>query len=255
MFTAETRMSMAPLLFLAESILSQCIGIAVLIITWSLLPSLPVALLLATITAVSTSIFLGLSLPWQLLNVLIIPCSAAVLAVPLPSWLLFAILIASVVIYAPAFWTRVPYYPTSRASYALLLAELPVDKPFSFVDIGCGFGDLILFLSKHRPNGHFTGVEIGVLPYVVGTIRALVFGKGKVRVRFVSMWSLSLSEWDVVYTFLSPAPMSRLWEKVQSEMKTGSLFITNSFAVPAKANRTVVVKDERSSTLYFHDVT
>ena len=75
------------------------------------------------------------------------------------------------------------------------------------------------------------------------------------RVRFVSMWSLSLSEWDVVYTFLSPAPMSRLWEKVQSEMKTGSLFITNSFAVPAKANRTVVVKDERSSTLYFHDVT
>ena len=253
MFTAETRMSIAPLLFLAESILSQCIGVAVLVIAWGLFPNLPVALLLATVTAASIAVFLGLSFPWQLFNVLIIPCSAVVLAVPLPSWLLFALFFASVVIYAPAFWTRVPYYPTSRASYALLLAELPVEKPFSFVDIGCGFGDLILFLSKQRPNGHFTGVEIGVLPYVVGTIRALLFGGGRVRVRFASMWGLSLSEWDIVYTFLSPAPMGRLWEKVQSEMKPGSLFITNSFAVPAQAQRTVVVKDDKGSTLYFHD--
>jgi len=42
---------------------------------------------------------------------------------------------------------------------------------------------------------------------------------------------LDLSRHDVVYAFLSPVPMSALWEKVRREMRPGSLFISNSFPV------------------------
>jgi hypothetical protein len=37
---------------------------------------------------------------------------------------------------------------------------------------------------------------------------------------------------DVVYAFLSPAPMKQLWAKAQAEMTPGSLFVSNSFPVP-----------------------
>jgi hypothetical protein len=47
----------------------------------------------------------------------------------------------------------------------------------------------------------------------------------------------------VVYAFLSPAPMPRLWEKICAEMKPGSLFISNSFPVPGQAPDRVIEVD------------
>jgi hypothetical protein len=63
------------------------------------------------------------------------------------------------------------------------------------------------------------------------------------------MWNVSVGECDFVYTFLSPAPMGRLWDKLSTEMKPGSTFISNTFDVPAVPDETVRVKDERGGAL------
>jgi hypothetical protein len=63
------------------------------------------------------------------------------------------------------------------------------------------------------------------------------------------MWNVSLEESDFVYTFLSPAPMSKLWDKACREMKPTSSFISNTFEVPAIPDQTVRVKDQRGSTI------
>jgi hypothetical protein len=46
------------------------------------------------------------------------------------------------------------------------------------------------------------------------------------------LWQTPLADHDLVYAFLSPAPMSELWAKAQAEMRPGSLFVSNSFPVP-----------------------
>jgi hypothetical protein len=237
--------SAAPLFFFVDSLMSQAIGAALVVIAWRISGDLTTSLFLGTISASAMSLFFALPLPWQLLNLVIIPATALSLSVQLPGWVFFALLAFTVLIYAPAFWTRVPYYPTSTPTYLMLLAELPRD-------LGCGFGDLLLFLAKHSPQGRYVGVEIGVLPFLVAKVRAAVFGRGRVSIQCKSMWSVKLSEFDVVYTFLSPAPMVRVWEKVVQEMRSGSLFITNSFAVPDDSTRAIHVKDERQSTLFIH---
>jgi hypothetical protein len=64
------------------------------------------------------------------------------------------------------------------------------------------------------------------------------------------MWNIDLSEFDVVYAFLSPAPMERLFEKVRREMKPGSIFISNSFMVPGESpTETVEISDRRQTKL------
>jgi trans-aconitate methyltransferase len=133
-----------------------------------------------------------------------------------------------------------------------VLAELPTDRPFTFIDVGCGMGDLLLFLSKRRPQGRFVGIEIGVLPWLIAKVKALIRGRSAVAIRFQSMWKVDLSGYDVVYTFLSPAPMERLWTKAKREMRPGATFITNSFQTPETASYTIPVKDERQSVLYVH---
>jgi trans-aconitate methyltransferase len=154
--------------------------------------------------------------------------------------------------YAPALWTRVPYYPTPKAAYGLILAELPHDRSFTFVDIGCGFGDLVHFLSTKRPLGRFIGIEVGPLPWLAATLKKLLLQRKNLEIHYRDMWRFPLAEIDVVYTFLSPAAMPRMWQKVVEEMKPGTCFITLSFPVPAQSDEVITVKDERASKLYLH---
>ena len=61
-----------------------------------------------------------------------------------------------------------------------------------------------------------------------------------VDVAFGSIWDERLDHYDVVYAYLSPAAMPRLWDKARLEMKPGSLLVSNSFAVPGVAAQRVI---------------
>ena len=244
--------STAPLLFALSTVTAQVIGAGVAMVTWEATGSITVALAVATLTTFLVAHFLRLSAPWKLMNCALPISIASSLAVPLPGWVFLTPFLALFAIYAPALWTRVPYYPTSRAAYPLILAELPPDRSFTFIDIGCGMGDLLLFLKQHRSNGYFVGIEIGVVPYLVSTAKALLHGQGRVRVRFQSVYKTDLSEFDFVYAFLSPAAMTQVWHKAYREMKADSTFITNSFEAPVAASYQVNIKDHRKGVLFVH---
>jgi len=238
----------APLLFLFLTILTQVIGAGVgfLIITCG--ASVSIGVLVASVATTLVAKFLELPPPWLVLNG-ILPLSAAVTTmIDVPHYVFLAPFLALALVYAPAFWTRVPYYPTSRESYPLILAELPVDREFTFVDVGCGFGDLLFFLSTHRPRGRFVGVEIGLVPMLYARAKAFALRR-PTEIRCQSMWKVSFSDFDFVYAFLSPAPMPALWAKLSCEMRTGTTFISNTFPVPAKPDQTIRAKDERRSEL------
>lgn len=250
----STRSSRAPLLFFLQTVVCQAIAVSVLFVVWQLVQSLPLALSSSALAGFATAHLLGLSAPWCVLNLVLPPALAAALAVQVPAWVFLVLFLGSLLTYAPAFWTRVPYYPTHRAAYALILAELPHDRPFTFIDIGCGTGDLLLFLSVRRPTGRFIGVEIGLVPWFIAKLRSLLARPSSVTVHFQTMWGLDLGRYDFVYTFLSPAPMERLWAKAKEEMKTGSTFITNTFETPEQASYTIAIKNERQTALYVHRI-
>ncbi len=249
-----TRSSLAPILFLLQTTICQAIAVSILFVVWSLSHSLEASLACSALMGFIAAHILALSPPWQILNSVLPLAIASAFAVQIPGWVFMLLFIGSLLTYAPAFWTRVPYYPTHRAAYALVLAELPIDKPFTFIDIGCGTGDLLFFLSERRPHGRFVGVEIGVLPWLIAKVKSLVSAHSAVSIRFQNMWKLNLIDYDIVYTFLSPAPMERLWQKAKREMKPGASFITNSFQTPEAATYTVPVKHERQSALYVHKI-
>jgi len=238
--------------FLLTTLAIQLFAAATCVIVWSVIPSLVIAILASTTVGLLAATVVNLPTPWRILNTSLPLTTAATLAIEIPSAAYAIPLVILAAIYAPALLTRVPYYPTSKPTYALLLAELPPDRPFRFVDIGCGFGDLLIFLARHRSNGHFIGVELGLLPYIIARTRAYTTPNKNIEITCRDMWSFSVAECDFVYTFLSPAAMERIWSKLSREMSPGSTFITNSFPVPAEPSETIQVRDERSSTLYIH---
>jgi hypothetical protein len=66
---------------------------------------------------------------------------------------------------------------------------------------------------------------------------------------------MPIAGFDVVYAFLSPVPMPRLWAKACEEMKEGSLLISNSFEVPGvKPARVLQLDDARRTRLLIYKV-
>ena len=64
-------------------------------------------------------------------------------------------------------------------------------------------------------------------------------------------WRTDLARYDVVYAYLSPAAMPRLWAKARREMRPGSLLVSNGFEVPGvPAGRVIPLGDAMRSTLH-----
>ncbi len=245
----------APIGFFFRTTLIQIMIASSIVIAWPALQSLPLSLILATTLATLGAYTLGLPSAWRAINALLPSAAALSLSTEVPGWIFLLGLIALATVYAPAIWTRVPYYPTPREAYPTILAEIPTASPVTLVDIGSGFGDLIIFLAKQRPQSHFVGIELGPLPWLISNLRAKLLRLPNVSFKYQDMWKLPLSEFDIVYTFLSPAAMERVWDKVTKEMRPNTTFITNSFPVPYPADETIQVHDQRRSKLYLHRIT
>jgi len=147
-------------------------------------------------------------------------------------WVWPAALAALLLVYGGGILTRVPLYNSNRAAWEALLTLCPASF-VRFADLGAGLGGPLAFLSKARPDGFFLGVETSPLTCAIAWLRTLPT-RGNCKVHWASLWSLDLSGYDVVYAFLSPAPMEALWEKATREMRPGTLFVSNTFEVPGQ---------------------
>ncbi|NWG87580.1 MAG: class I SAM-dependent methyltransferase [Hydrogenophilaceae bacterium] len=184
----------------------------------------------------SLSFVLGLPGWWLAINLAFFPMIGLGQQLDLrPEWYLLALCLLLLTQFG-ALRSRVPLYLSSHRAKTELAHLLPHTQGLRLLDIGSGTGGLLAQLAQARPDLRLAGVESAPLLWLVSRLR---LGK-RADIRFGSLWRHDLSRYDVVYAFLSPEPMARLWDKVRREMKPGSLFISNSFAVPGVAPDAVI---------------
>lgn len=237
------------LLFLCISIAAQGIGFAAGDWVMSRIPHELVGILIPGVIALTITSLLNLPRSWRIVNALFPAALYILFTLNVPSWTFLAVLLFFATLHLPALWTRVPYYPTPKEIYNGILQELPSDKDFTFIDIGCGMGDLLRYLSMHRPNGTFYGVEIALFPYLMSKLKSV--GQRNLHVSFRSFWKLNLGDYDYIYAFLSPAPMEALWGKLKMEKAAGALFLSNSFETPGTPIR-VLGTEGKGTIIYIY---
>ena len=190
---------------------------------------------------------------WRLIHLLFAPLAWAVSGLAIdPGWFLL-LLMLMLLVYRGALGGQVPLYFSNRPT-AAALAELTTDLPgLRLLDVGAGVGSVLCPLARQRPDAQFTGVENAPATWLVGRLRTA--GLANCDWRWGDLWRTDFAGYNVVYAFLSPAPMATLWEKIQREMPKGSLFVSNSFAVPGvDATREIDVDDARQTRLYCYRI-
>ena len=190
---------------------------------------------------------------WCAIHALFAPLAwgASALAID-PGWFLLA-LILMLLFYRGAVTGRIPLYLSNSETAAALAELIPERGEARFIDLGAGVGSVLRPLAQARPEARLCGVENAPATWLVGYLRTV--GLSNCRWRWGDIWQTDLAPYDVVYAFLSPEPMPELWAKARREMAAGSLFISNSFAVPGIDADTVVdVDDRRQTRLYCYRV-
>ncbi|MBP8203548.1 MAG: class I SAM-dependent methyltransferase [Pseudomonas sp.] len=205
--------------------------------------------LLQGLMAATLARYLGLSRWWCGLNLLFAPVLLLASGAPLPSWVFLGGFVLVLLLNWNSFGERVPLYLTgagTRQHLAGVLREQP--EHFRFVDLGCGPAGMLLSLARQFPHAQFVGVETAPLSFAIAWGRALAHGN--CQIRYENLWRTDLSAFDVVYCFLSPAPMPELWLKASEQMPAASLLISNTFAIPGRpADQQIELHDWRKSRL------
>ncbi len=199
--------------------------------------------------AAALGYWLGLRRWWLALNLAFVPGLLALQSREWPAWWFLTAFLLLLLINWNSIRERVPLYLTGATTCRHLsrrLATLPED--FRFVDLGCGLGGTLVYLARDYPRASLVGVETAPLTFLLAWLRCLPCRNCTVRYR--SLWREDLTRYDVVYCFLSPAPMTELWGKARREMRPGSLLISNSFEIPGVPAREVIeLNDWRDSRL------
>jgi len=167
-----------------------------------------------------------------------------------PLWFaVFALVL--MLVFSSVLKDRVPLYLTNGITHDALVELVNSYQVHSVLDLGSGLGGVVRALA--RAGVHAQGVEYS--PFLAMLSNGWCRWQGLGSVSQGDMWQTDLSRVDMVYVFLSPVPMSRLWQKACKEMKAGSLLVSNSFAIAEVEPEAVwELSDQRATHLFIYRI-
>lgn len=182
---------------------------------------------------------------WRLIHLGFAPLVVLATTLDLPPNLYLGLALLLFLFFRGAAKFQVPLYLSNRTT-ARALSTLLEGKEVRFLDLGAGIGSVVRPVCRACPNATVTGVEYAPGTWLVG--RLLTLGRPRLIWSYGDLFKTDLRDFDVVYAFLSPAPMPALWQKVVAELRPGALFISNSFEVPGVPPTMVIQLDDRRAT-------
>jgi len=186
---------------------------------------------------------------WWPMHLLFFPAVLMASTLHLPSELYLAAFILLMLVFWGTVKGDVPLFLSSPAVVEAVAEIADNERARRFADLGAGVGSVAVPLAKHFPLLAVEAWERAPLPWIVTVLRGRNLPNLAVHRR--SFWECDLSDYDVVFAFLSPAPMPELAEKVRREMRVGTLLISSSFPVPGWTPETELeIEDRRKTVLY-----
>jgi hypothetical protein len=230
-----------------QALMIQCAAFMLVLALVVVMPRLTDLQLTVGIAALLQGTVAALISRWRRLAVWWLPIQfffpGALMAMHALDWppsLFLAAFIFLLALYWTTFRTQVPFFPSSTATWEAVAALVPQGRPIRFIDIGSGFGGLILSLAERRPDSEFVGIELAPLPWLASVMRAGIRRSGG---RFIrgTYEDLDFAEYDIVFAYLSPAAMPALWEKAKGEMRIGTLLLSNEFPISGVKSHIIVM--------------
>lgn len=151
------------------------------------------------------------------------------------------------------FWTtfrsQVPFFPSRPVVWKKVAQLIPHQQSVRMIDIGSGLGDLSMAIAKMRPNSRVEGIEVAPLPWLISRLRATL-SRSRATFMLGDYYTLDFADYDIVFAYLSPAAMPKLYQKAQAEMQSGSFLVSYEFEIPGVAPTFVMQQPDNIPDIY-----
>ncbi|MEI6836745.1 MAG: class I SAM-dependent methyltransferase [Alcaligenaceae bacterium] len=219
---------------LAVQILALCCVAALALINLYTL-ALPIELLWLCLLQAGLSTLFSIVLQheiwWRYIHCIFPIAAYATHRLALPSLIYLVGFLLLLSLYPSCIKNRVPYFPSKKPVWDRINDLLKSRNTTNLIDLGSGLGGLVLDLKQKNPALTVIGIESAPLPWLISVLRKL-YTNSKARFILGNYQSLNFGHYDVIFTYLSPAPMENLYAKAVQEMRPNTLFISHEFPVP-----------------------
>ncbi|GGX38891.1 methyltransferase [Saccharospirillum salsuginis] len=151
--------------------------------------------------------------------------------------------------------TSVPPMPSSGRSRRALLDCLsdtvPEAPAVTLVDLGSGWGSLVIAMARRFPRHRVEGYELSWLPWMVSRLLKAVLRLDNLTLHRGDFLKADLRHARVLVCYLNPTQMARLCERFDASAGWAGTLFSVGFAMPgARAERTVRVNELYNTPIY-----
>jgi len=154
------------------------------------------------------------------------------------------------------FHTRVPIVNTPRKYFDQLFYNLKIPKNSTIYELGCGAQANFLFRAQNYKPCKLVGYELSILHACFARFKAKLKKKSQktpIEIYCQDFWKVSLSDADIVYAFLVPEIVQKVWEKLKKEAKPGTILISLADQIPGeKIWQQIPTRPNDTKTTYYY---
>lgn len=136
-------------------------------------------------------------------------------------------------------WYGVPYVPTPNIKISLLIENLNLKKWDLFIDIGCWDGIILEAVKKQFPEARVIGYEKSYRPYL-DAIKKREKNWLDYEIRNEDFFLAGIKEANVLYSYMISYMMEKIWSKINSDCRDGTILISSSFPISSKLPKTTL---------------
>lgn len=143
--------------------------------------------------------------------------------------------------------------PSSSKAYKAIQALVDETGTEAIIDLGSGWGNLVIPLAQHRPQRQVIGYELSWLPWLISTLLKKALRLENLTLHRANFLHAKLPAASVLICYLYPEAMVKIAAKLQREQPDINFLISNNFALPAsKPDRTIALNDFYKSPIYLY---
>ncbi len=155
-----------------------------------------------------------------------------------------------------------PMPSSNKAQTAMLhlstLANTHVESDRDFkkgpiVELGSGWGNLLIAFAKQYPQQNIVGYELSLLPWLTSLLFIKILGLKNITLHRKDFLKADLSQASLILCYLYPGAMLKIENKLKKEPGLLKYLISHNFSLPShQAINTIQLDDLYRSPVYLY---
>jgi len=134
-----------------------------------------------------------------------------------------------------------------------MLSEIDAAEDGPIIDVGSGWGTLVIAVAKKYPQRDVIGYELSLVPWLVSVLLKQIGRIHNLSLYRKDFLKADLSQASTLICYLFPGGMLSLEKKLRQEKNKVNLIVSNTFAIPSyEPVKVVKLNDIYATPIYVY---